>query len=450
MTPVPAITAQTFVDNVLHSELLNQADLDRAFATMPETDDPMAIARHLLKLNLLTRFQATRLMKGKTDGFFLGQYRIMEEIGRGGMGRVYKAIHQTMGRNVAVKVLAPELTKTERAKQLFQREVRAAAKLNHPNIVTAYDANHAGDRFFLVMEYVDGPNLSSLVKDHGPLSIQQACEFIKQTAIGLAYAHGLGLIHRDIKPANLLVHTPSTGPQIKILDFGLACMTNTEDPRMIDDSAPPQTMLGTADYVSPEQARNHKTVDTRADLYSLGCTFYYLLVGHGPFPGGTALEKIVRHTADAPPAIQALRPDVPDGIASIVHRLLAKNPDWRYQKAMDLVTDLEAAMTGGTLDWNPPSKPTLQANDSSALSTPEEDPFSQLLDENTDTTHPGAQQVTDENTAPPPRSRPAPRPRPVPQRSHGSMWVILLGVAALGVLIACGLAVRFVAHQWGG
>ncbi len=450
--PRPVPTAQEFVDSILASGLLDQAELDRAFAVMPPTGDSLAIAKYLIKADLLTRFQATRLLKGKTDGFLLGQYRVLEELGRGGMGRVYKAIHQAMGRHVALKVLAPELTKTERARQLFQREVRAAAKLNHPNIVTAYDANQAGERFFLVMEYVEGPNLSVLVKEKGPLSVAQACEFIRQTAIGLAYAHGLKLIHRDIKPANLLVQTTAHGPQIKILDFGLAYMTSSDDTQLVEDSAPPQTMLGTADYVSPEQARNHRTVDGRADLYSLGCTFYYLLVGHAPFPGGSALEKIVRHTADAPPAIQSLRPDVPDAVAGVIHRLLAKNPDWRYQQASEVSHDLEAIAAGGTLEWDPPSGPTLPAaSNSAALSVPEEDAL-ELLEETTDNTFPSALQPTDENTAPPPLRPKAPpvRHAALPERRGLPWpWLVLFGVAALGVLIACGLAVRFVAEKWG-
>ena len=204
---------------------------------LPETPRGRVVARALVEQGLLTKFQAELLLAGSTSGFLLGQYRILDQLGRGGMGRVFKAEHQTMNRVVALKVLSPHLLKTPKAQQMFQREVRAAARLVHPNIVTAYDANQIDDRYFLVMEFVDGPNLDQLVRERGPLPVGQACDFIRQAADGLQYAHELGMVHRDIKPANLLVQRSAGQPPtfdracVKILDFGLARLQSRDAER---------------------------------------------------------------------------------------------------------------------------------------------------------------------------------------------------------------------------
>src|SRR5262249_47178851 len=291
-----------------------------------------------------TRFQAERLLAGRTDGFVMGQYRILEEIGRGGMGRVYKAQHMTMHRTVALKVLAAAMTRTARARQLFQREVRAAARLVHPNIVTAFDANQLDDRLYLVMEFVDGPNLQALVRKRGPLPVNQACEFIRQAALGLQHAHEMDMVHRDVKPSNLLVQRapgrPTDAPpvfQVKILDFGLA--------RLVEPGAADAdrggTVMGTPDFLAPEQARSMSQADHRADIYSLGCTFYYLLTGRVPFPGGTALEKLVRHGSEEPRPVELLRPDVLWPVAQILKRMMARAPPARSPSAAGGAAALE-------------------------------------------------------------------------------------------------------------
>jgi serine/threonine-protein kinase len=280
---------------------------------------------------LLTRFQAQHLLAGHSSGFFLGQYRILELIGRGGMGKVYKAEHMTMQRIVALKVLSAEITRTERARQLFRREVRAAGQLAHPNIATAHDANEVEGRAFLVLEYVSGPSLSALVREHGPLPVGQACEYIRQAALGLQHAHEFGMVHRDVKPSNLLIQPPvgadaPAGGTLKVVDFGLALLPGADD----DIAGDRHSILGTPDYLSPEQARDLRSVDIRSDLYGLGCTFYYLLTGQVPFPGGTALEKLARHAADEPVPVEEIRPIVPDTIASAVRRLMRKDPAGRF------------------------------------------------------------------------------------------------------------------------
>ncbi|MBY0524041.1 MAG: serine/threonine protein kinase [Gemmataceae bacterium] len=348
MSTPQTMDRQTFLSNLRQSGLVTGDQMAKVIGRLPETNRGILLARTLVEQGLLTRFQAELLLSGRTSGFHLGQYRILDHLGRGGMGRVFKAEHQTMSRVVAIKVLAPHLCKTAKAQTLFQREVRAAARLVHPNIVTAYDANQIGDRCYLVMEYVDGPNLDELVRQRGALPIGQACDFIRQAANGLQYAHELGMVHRDIKPANLLAqrpmgNAPGASPTIKILDFGLArlhSMGPNGEPGGDSIMAAENTVLGTPDYLSPEQARNLHNVDIRADLYSLGCTFYFILTGRVPFPGGTTLEKLVRHSTEMPPAPEQLRPDISPPVAAILRRLLAKDPRQRFQTPAELSATL--------------------------------------------------------------------------------------------------------------
>jgi serine/threonine-protein kinase len=349
MTTNPqTVDRQTFMANLRQSGLVSGEQMAKVVHKLPNTDKGLVLARSMVELGLITRFQAELLLVGRTSGFHLGQYLIMDHLGRGGMGRVFKAQHMTMNRIVAIKVLAPHLCKTQKAQMMFQREVRAAARLVHPNIVTAYDANQIGDRCYLVMEYVDGPNLDELVRQRGPLPVGQACDFIRQAAGGLQYAHELGMVHRDIKPANLLAQrpvsaTPSASPSIKILDFGLArlnTMNANGEPSNDSLMAGENTVLGTPDYLSPEQARNLHHVDIRSDVYSLGCTFYYLLTGRVPFPGGTTLEKLVRHSTEQPPAVEQIRPEVSPPVAAIVRRMMAKDPRQRFQTPAEVATVL--------------------------------------------------------------------------------------------------------------
>jgi serine/threonine protein kinase len=325
------ISRSRFLGGVRASGLIPPDALAEALADAPDSPRAKHLARHLYKKGLLTHFQAQHLLAGNTGGFFLGQYRILDLIGRGGMGKVYKAEHMTMQRIVALKVLAAEMTRTERARQLFRMEVRAAARLAHPNIATAYDANEVDGRAFLVLEYVSGPSLSALVKSDGPLPVGQACEYIRQAALGLQHAHEQGMVHRDIKPSNLLVQPNAgrgalDGGTIKLVDFGLALLPGADEAMTADRLL----VIGTPDYLAPEQARGDPAVDIRSDLYGLGCTFYYLLTGQVPFPGGTALEKLARHASDTPEPVDHIRPIVPPGVAACVRRLMAKNPSDRF------------------------------------------------------------------------------------------------------------------------
>jgi serine/threonine-protein kinase len=441
----PRIDTATFIENTVASGLMNRDEIARAIESLPPTDRAKTVARHLVETGRLTKFQAEKLLAGIIDGFLLGQYRVLEELGRGGMGRVYKAVHQTMGRFVAIKLLAPDLTRTEKAREFFEREVKAAAKLNHPNIVTAYDANQAGDRFFLVMEYVDGPNLSQLVREQGPLPVEQACEYIRQTALGLDYAHDLGLIHRDVKPSNLLVQQTNSGPQVKILDFGLALVT-AADGGSDSSLGTAQTVLGTPDYVSPEQAKNQYRVDGRSDLYSLGCTFYYLLTGEPPFTGGTALEKMIRHGSDAPVSVQSKRSGIPDAVAAIVHKLLAKNPKWRYQKGAELAAEL-ASVVSQKPNWSAPARPKVKRRSDPVVSlSTGEDPFDDGidLDEPSASTLPTAMMTTRETVTSGPRRDGSHRTR---RKQLMWPWVLLAVALAFGLVAGVGLVVTFLLNR---
>jgi serine/threonine-protein kinase len=372
MAASPHVDRETFLANVRRSGLLTDVQLADAAGAFPATDRGRLVARALVEAGLLTRFQAAQLLAGRTSGFFLGQYRILDQIGHGGMGRVFKAEHSTLRRLVAIKVLASRLLRTPRAQELFLREVRAAARLLHPNIVTAFDANQEGQRTYLVMEYVQGPNLHQLVRRDGPLPIGQACEYIRQVAHGLNYAHQKGMVHRDVKPGNLLLQTETlTGPggevvvtpTVKISDFGLARLAEPGSKGSEHGEARRNILMGTPDYVAPEQARDAHKADNRSDLYSLGCTLFYLLAGRVPFPGGSPVEKLVRHTSEDAPGVDRLRPEVPAAVAAIVRRLMAKRPEDRFASAVELAAVLTPFCGAASLTdpVRPPSSPSLDA-----------------------------------------------------------------------------------------
>ena len=335
-----------------------------------------SLARALILEGVLTKFQAERLLMGRSAGFLLGPYRILEQLGRGGMGRVYKAEHRTMGRLVALKVLAPELLQTDRAVQLFLHEIRAVGQLVHPHIVTAFDANQAGERFYLVLEFVDGPNLDQLVRRQGPLKVGLACDYIVQACAGLQCAFKRGMVHRDIKPANILVqrHGADGSPGlVKISDFGLARLASSEVVGVGTSSGltsgtivtRENTVMGTPDYLSPEQARCLHKTDIRGDIYSLGCTFYFLLTGRVPFPGGTALDKLIRHSTEMPAPVTQFRQDVPPAVLSILQRMIAKRPEDRFRTPEEVGDALRPFAVSGPTPWALPAS-TLNLAESDA------------------------------------------------------------------------------------
>jgi serine/threonine protein kinase len=359
------VDRETFLQNLSASKLLTPQQFRMVVDKLKQQPNPREIAKALVSWKLITKFQARMLLTGRNCGFFLGPYRILDVLGQGGMGRVYKAMHQTMKRVVALKILAPQLLKTERAHRLFLREVQAAAQLSHPNIVMAYDANEIDSRHYLAMEFVDGPNLETYVRNNGTLPVGMACEVIFQAANGLQHAFERGMVHRDIKPANLLLHREpgSSTVQVKILDFGLARLhPPTRTPSggsMTIAVAGGKTIMGTPDFLSPEQSRDLHDVDIRSDLYSLGCTFFYLLTGQVPFPGGSVLEKLTRHADETARPIEEMRPDVPKATIAIVLKLMAKNPDDRFQTPDELMDALAPFAAPSVMDW--PIAPPVEA-----------------------------------------------------------------------------------------
>ncbi len=278
-------------------------------------------------------------------GSVLGQYRILERLGSGGMGRVYKAVHPVMERVVALKIISPRLMKESSARARFQREVRHAARLLHPNIVVAYDAAEVEGQWFLVMEYIHGRDLAQLLMRNGRPSVALACEIIRQAALGLQYAHEHGMVHRDIKPANLMVTNARPQPDgsnlegwpqpplVKILDFGLARL-NAVDGLSLGSGETVTVegcIVGTPEFMAPEQGRDSRLVDTRSDIYSLGCTLYMMLAGRPPFKAASSFEIAVMHLSQPPQPITHYNPALPPELAEVVHRMLAKQPEDRFQ-----------------------------------------------------------------------------------------------------------------------
>lgn len=297
-------------------------------------------------------------VQGTTDPLILGQYRILECLGSGGMGKVFRAEHQLMGRQVAIKVMAPALLSDTESCERFRQEVRLVAQLSHPHIVMAHDANEEQGVHFFVMEYVSGADLGQIVSSYGPLPIPFACECIRQTALGLQHAHEHGLVHCDIKPSNLLLRDGMTSvysflaratgesgsdrPLIKILDFGLARLAGKASDADSRRGSPESCFCGTPDFMAPELGRDSTTVDIRCDLYSLGCTFSFLLTGQVPYPGGSWSEKLIRHHYDPAVPVCQMRPDVPPEVVEIVGRLMAKDPVDRFSTPGEVAAAIQA------------------------------------------------------------------------------------------------------------
>jgi serine/threonine-protein kinase len=334
-----------FFDRLRQNRLLTDAELEQTASRFGDGDAVESIAGSLVKEGVLTPYQVRQVCSGDTQPLTLGQYRLLDELGRGGMGHVYKALHTIMGRVVAIKVISPELVKDPVAVEWFRREVRASTHLVHPNIVMAYDANEAEGLHFLVMEYVEGVTLDVLVKQGGALPVEHACALMRQAALGLQHAHEKGMVHRDIKPGNLLIPRPASDQPadvlVKIVDFGLARLQNKSTSETIQ-LRPQAGVLGTPDFISPEQSRDIHATDIRSDLYSLGCTFYYALAGRVPFPGETAVEKLIKHLMERPEPLEKVSPQVPPAVAAIVKKLMAKDPEERYQTPAELARELDA------------------------------------------------------------------------------------------------------------
>jgi formylglycine-generating enzyme required for sulfatase activity len=353
------------------------------------------------------------------------RYRVLELLGQGGMGSVYKAEHRMMERAVALKVVNPELVGDRALVQRFEQEVKAAARLAHPHIVAAHDADTAGDLHFLVMEYVDGVSLAEVIAQRGPLPVSQACECVRQAALGLQHAFEKGMVHRDIKPANLMLNRDGC---IKILDFGLARLASERGGPLVT-ATPPQTpagltsagtIMGTPDFLAPEQAQDARRADIRADIYSLGCTLYDLLTGRPPFPEGSLLQKLLAHCERSPTPVRSLRADVPPELAVVLGRMMAKDPTQRYETPAEVAKALGPFARGGAPAMPPGAR---RAKTIVRAATP-----------------PGA--------GPPTRpvrheSRPTrARRRPLVLAGAGAVLVALLGMAALALWLGSARRTR--------
>ncbi len=310
--------------------------LDSFIAGGGDRADSLQLAESLVTRQAITRWQAEKLLQGKHKGYFLGKYRLLALLGRGGMSSVYLAEHVLMRRRCAIKVLPAKRVGDTSYLARFHREAQAVAALDDPNIVRAYDVDHQMDRdseiHFLVMEYVEGSSLQELVARQGTIAFADAADYIRQAALGLAHAHKAGLVHRDIKPANLLLDKHGT---VKILDLGLARFFNGGDEEQALTIQHDEKVLGTADYLAPEQALDSHSVDARADIYSLGCTLYFLLAGHPPFTEGTLAQRLMAHQTKDPPPLESERPDTPASLIEIVRKMTAKKPDDRYTTALE-------------------------------------------------------------------------------------------------------------------
>ncbi len=335
------ISPREFLELLKKSELIERSTLKRNLAELNQEAGgaPVKLNRlagYLVESGLITDWHRQKLMDGKYRGFFLGQYRLLRLLGTGGMSTVYVAEHRLSHHRRAIKVLPRQRVDDKSYLDRFYREGRAAASLNHPNIVRIYDLANEDDNHYMVMEYVEGTDLQELVRRDGPLPVDTALEFIRLAATGLKHAHDRKIVHRDVKPSNLIA---VTGGGLKVLDLGLALMNEGAESLTILHN---DRVMGTADYLSPEQAINSHEVDHRADIYSLGCTLFFLLTGQPPFPDGSIAQRIAMHQSQEPPLVSGLRPDCPDTVAQLVHVMIRKSREDRIQTCLELIAEIRA------------------------------------------------------------------------------------------------------------
>jgi serine/threonine-protein kinase len=354
---IAQVDSTRFVELVAKSRLVDHAALEKFLAQFrdrfgPELpQDVGQLSRAMVDVGLLTAWHSEKLLAGKYKGFFLGKYKLLGHIGTGGMSSVYLAEHTRLHDKRAIKVLPRTRVKDATYLARFQLEAKAIASLNHPNIVLAYDIDNEGDVHYIVMEYVEGIDLQGLVRRDGPLPPAQAALLLAQAADGLQHAHQRGVIHRDVKPANLLLDLEG---KIRLLDMGLALVSAEEESLTVLHN---ENVLGTADYLAPEQALNSHQVDHRADIYGLGCTLYFLLTGRPPFPEGTLAQRIAKHQKVMPTSIRKLREDCPGELEGICVKMMQKEAKYRYQSAAEVADALRkfasSAMEGDGYELSP-------------------------------------------------------------------------------------------------
>ena len=332
-------TPRSFRDAAITSRLVTQAKIDEASRSLqpfgggpPGSERKISdkqLADRLVEMGDLNRWQVHQLDTGRTM-FNLNQYQIVDSLGKGGMGHVFKAEHVMLARTVAIKVL-PQTKSNPESIDSFIREVRLHAQVDHENLVRCYDAGHDGNVYFMVTEYVPGSDLRQLINARGAMSMSEAATIVQQAAWGLSYAHEHGLIHRDIKPGNVMV-TPES--KTKLIDLGLASyFSDDNDPRM-------GKIVGTSDYLSPEQITSPRDITPVSDIYSLGCTLYYAVTGKVPFPGGSTRDKAHRHVEHAPLNPRRFNPDLTDEFLDLIADTMEKDPKLRCQSAQEVADRL--------------------------------------------------------------------------------------------------------------
>jgi serine/threonine protein kinase len=363
--PDKAPTAEDFLRNVLRSRLLGREDLKASLRGVPRErrDDPEALADHLVRNGKLTRFQAGKLLRGISEGLVLGHFRVLAPIGKGGMGTVFLVRDTRSEQLVALKILPPKLARTEeRMVARFRREMELSQKVAHPHLAWTYEVGEFRGVPYIAMEYIQGRTLSRIVNEDGPLAVPRAARLMAEVASGLAHAHAQGLIHRDLKPGNILV-TPRD--HAKVLDLGLALIHGevVEDSMVVGGQG---YIVGTMDYIAPEQTYDAAGVDPRCDLYSLGCTLYFAVSGRTPFGAGTSKEKIQKHRRETPTPLAELVPALPPGFVALVERLMAKDPDRRPASAEEAECELRY-WASGDVEQPPDSAPDVSLDETTII-----------------------------------------------------------------------------------
>lgn len=324
MTTAEKVDRPAFLAGLQGSGVLSEVQLARALgAVSPFARSAREVAEQLIGDGTLTRFQAERLLAGRSDGFAVGPYVIVDHLGKSATGRVFKAHHRTMNRLVAIKMLSSELTATEAVREAIRAEARTAAKLTHPNLVTLLDVNQIGDRMYFVKEYLDGASIAAVLRENGPLAVGRAGDILRQAALGLQHAHEKGMAHGRVAPGAILIGNGGRGgaverPPVKVSGFGLGRFAVESDARADD-----------FEYRAPEQFADPELATAAADVYSLGCVLFHALAGQPPFPAATPAEAARAHGRSHPPPVNYFRPDVPAGLVALIGAMLSKDPALR-------------------------------------------------------------------------------------------------------------------------
>jgi len=345
-----------FLRQVLRSGLLDREQMQKTLRSLPKErrDDVIAISDHLVAHRQLTRFQAYKLHQGISLGLMLGSFRILTPLGRGGMGSVYLAFDTRNNQHVALKILPPRAAKREeRLVARFQREMELSQKVQHPHLARTLETGVIKNVHYIAMEFIPGKTLFRMVSSQGTLLVARAAHLFAEVASALEQAHRQGVIHRDLKPSNIMV-TPYD--HAKVLDLGLA-YTEGEEVDDIEVVGGRGYIVGSIDYMAPEQTRDPTDIDGRADLYALGCCLYFTLTGRPPFPTGTNQEKVKAHRHETPTPIRSINPEVPETFAAIVNKLLAKAPGDRFASAAELGAVLASWRSGNERPLDQPGDP---------------------------------------------------------------------------------------------